>query len=254
GGDGAVHAFQVNTGKHVWSYHFAGEMINGNPVVNGDHVIIGHGDLNDDSAELGRIVCVDASKVKDKQPEVVWKIDGRIKAKFASPTLLDGRLYMPNDLGLLFCLDAKTGEQKWVTRYGKNTKGSPVIGDGKLYIGDVDGTFSIYELQGDKAPKLLQKQQFAAEINGTPSIVNSRVYFLTSEECYCLAAKDGKPEPGTPPALPKNEPAPQGAKVATVQVFPADITVHPGEAIDFTVKTFDDKGRLIGTAKGAWSL
>src|SRR5262249_18039668 len=80
------------------------------------------------------------------------------------------------------------------------------------------------------------------------------VYFLTSEECYCLAAKDGKPEPGTPPALPKNEPAPQGAKVATVQVFPADITVHPGEAIDFTVKTFDDKGRLIGTAKGAWSL
>ena len=60
-------------------------------------------------------------------------MDG-IKAKFASPILHEGLLYVCDDVGDLYCLDAKTGEQKWEYEYGTETKGSPVLADGKIYI------------------------------------------------------------------------------------------------------------------------
>ena len=53
-------------------------------------------------------MCLDASQVQGGKPHVVWKREG-IKAKFASPVLLDGRLYIPDDVANLFCLDAKSG-------------------------------------------------------------------------------------------------------------------------------------------------
>jgi outer membrane protein assembly factor BamB len=44
GADGGVHAFQVRTGKKVWSYIFGTGMVNCSPVVEGTKVYIGHGD------------------------------------------------------------------------------------------------------------------------------------------------------------------------------------------------------------------
>ena len=39
GADGALHAFQVRTGKRVWSYLFAAGVINPSPVVVGNYVL-----------------------------------------------------------------------------------------------------------------------------------------------------------------------------------------------------------------------
>ena len=50
----------------------------------GNLVFIGHGEENPDNNEKGRIICLDASKVKDGKPELVWQKDG-IKVRYASP-------------------------------------------------------------------------------------------------------------------------------------------------------------------------
>src|SRR5262245_35395002 len=61
--DGGIHAVQVRTGKHVWSYHFGGKAINCSPVVEGNYVYCSHGEENNDIGELGRLVCDDAGNV-----------------------------------------------------------------------------------------------------------------------------------------------------------------------------------------------
>ena len=39
GGDGHLHAFQVNTGKKVWSFEFGNGAMNPAPVVDGNHAL-----------------------------------------------------------------------------------------------------------------------------------------------------------------------------------------------------------------------
>ena len=153
GGFAGVYAFRVRDGVKVWGYEICHEAVNLTPVVDGNLVYIGHGEENDNGTQ-GSVFCLDASEVKDGKPKLVWHVDG-IKAKFASPVVHDGMVYVPNDVGALYCLDAKTGNEKWVYQYGTETKGSPVLADGKIYIADVASNFLILkpgdnELRGDQ--------------------------------------------------------------------------------------------------------
>ena len=144
GGDGGIHAFRVRTGEKVWSYIFGSAAVNCAPVVAGGLVYIGQGENNIEGGDQGLIVCLDGSQVKDGKPKLVWQVP-QIKAKFGSPIFSDGRLYICNDAGTLYCLDGKDGKQLWKKKYGRNSKGSPVLADGKIYVGEEDGVFHILQ-------------------------------------------------------------------------------------------------------------
>jgi outer membrane protein assembly factor BamB len=196
GGDGGVHAFKVRTGEKVWSYIFGTGAVNCSPVVQGDLVFIGHGEENEGNTQ-GRVICVDAGKVTNGKPNKVWQVDG-IKVKFASPVLDRDRLYVCDELGALYCLSTKDGSQIWVYNYGKNTKGSPVLADGKIYIPEADARFHILKPNGNGCQELhsqfFRKKAGGADValNGSPAVCNNRVYFMTSDELYCIGKKDGK--------------------------------------------------------------
>ncbi len=260
GGDGGVHAFKVRTGEKVWSYIFGTAAVNCSPVVDGDLVYIGHGEENEGINEQGRVICLDGSKVDEKgQPKLVWKVDG-IKAKFASPVIHEGRLYICDDIGKLFCLDAKTGNTIWDIQYGKNTKGSPVWADGKIYIAEVNSKFHILK-PGPDSCEVLYTQFFRKpaggsdiEINGSPAVANGHVYFMTSNEMLCIGKKNHTARPDPIPAKPAETPVSQNDKPAHLQIFPADVVLHPGETIDLSVRSFNNHGQLLGEAKADWSL
>ena len=148
GADGGVHALRARTGERVWSYIFGSGAVNCSPVVDGNYIYIGHGEDNPDNNKQGRVICLDGSKVKDGKPELVWKNDD-VKDKFASPIILDGRLYVCDETATMFCLEAATGKQIWSYSYGRDCKGSPVWADGKIYVAEVNGRFHILK-PGDK--------------------------------------------------------------------------------------------------------
>lgn len=258
GGDGCVHAFKVRTGEKVWSYEFATAAVNCSPVVSGDRVFIGHGEENNGVAQQGRIVCVDGSEVKDGKPKLVWQVDG-IKVKFASPVIAEGLLYVCDDIGNLYCLDAKDGKKHWDFQYGKNTQGSPVLADGKIYLPEVDSRFHILKPKSDGC-EVLYSQAFRKkggediELNGSPAIVNGRIYFMTSKDLYCIGKKDHKAKADPiPPQLPEakgNDEPP-----AFLQVVPADVVLQPGESVELTVKAFNKYGQNVGSVKvDSWEL
>jgi outer membrane protein assembly factor BamB len=259
GGDGAVHAFKVRTGERVWSYLISSGGINPAPVVEGDYVYASHGDENLEGGERGMLVCLDGSKVTDGKPALVWQDAGHI-FKFASPLVHDGKLYVCDEGGTLYCFDAKKGDQLWRYSYGRSAKGSPVWADGKIYLTAVGGEFHIIQPQGDKKPKTLFKKTIesrlpgvALEMNGGPVVANSRVYFMTSQDMYCIGLKDAKAESDPIPAAVKEAAADPGAKAAHLQVVPADVTLTPGKSSSFKARLFDADGRFLRETKALWA-
>jgi outer membrane protein assembly factor BamB len=261
GAEGSIHALKVRTGEKVWSYPLSVTALNSSPVLQGSLVYMGHGLENADTQVgniQGRVVCLDASKVEDGKPALVWKRDG-IKARYASPIIDGERLYVPDEFARLHCLDAKNGKTLWRYSYGRNARGSPVLADGKIYVGEVNSRFYILQ-PGPKKCKLLHEQFFPSpdgtttvEINGTPAVANGRIYFGTAEGLYCIGKKGVRPAP-EPVATAAEEPADASARATHLQIVPADVVLYPGESTSFKVRAFDSRGRFLREVQAAWSL
>jgi outer membrane protein assembly factor BamB len=259
GADGAVHALRVRTGEVVWGYTIGQGAVNCSPVVDGNFVYIGQGEENPDNNFQGRVVCLDASQVQDKKPKLVWQVD-RIKAKFASPIIHEGRLYICDEIARMYCLDAKTGNQLWRHKYGRNAKGSPVWADGKIYVCPVNGQFCILK-PGDKSCETLYTQDFPSpdnvidvELNGSPAVADGRIYFSTSLETYCIGKKSrGAAAASIPPKPTEKQPGAE-AKVAHLQIVPGDVVLDPGQSVSFKARAFDAHGHFLREVKTEWSV
>lgn len=255
GSDGSVFGIKVRTGEPVWSYIVSKASINSSPVVDGNFVYIGQGEENPDNNVQGRVVCLDASQIKDGVPKEVWRVDG-IKARYASPIIHEGRLYMPDDAARLYCLDVKSGKEHWRYSYGRNARGSPVFADNKIYVGDVGSRFVILE-PGKTRCKQLNDEFYVApkgtgdvSLNGSPAVANGRVYFATSEEVICIGLKDGQ----SVPSKVLNPPVKAAGKIAHIQVVPGEVTLHAGKSATFKARGFDADGNFVKEVKAEWSL
>jgi outer membrane protein assembly factor BamB len=257
-GDGSVNAFQARTGKRVWRYLASKHGWNASIVSSGNFVYFSYDLDNLNSNRLGGVVCLDASKVTDGEPAVVWKREG-IEAGFPSPTLAEGTLYVMSDNAQLYAIDAATGKIKYHHGMGTIGKASPVYGDGKLYISDGNGRFAILKPEKTKF-KVLSQADFMDKpgreyvIFGSPAISDGHVFLATATMTYCIGPRAfTKQEVSVPPMA--AEPPAQGGPPAQIQVVPADVVLKPGEKVDFTVRGFDDMGRFTGEVKAEkWSV
>jgi outer membrane protein assembly factor BamB len=254
GGDGGLHAFKARTGQKVWSIIFGHGAINASPVVDGDRIYAGHGEPNLSGGQ-GSVICVNGAKVTDGKPELIWKVDG-IRVKYASPLLHANRLYVCNVVGEMSCLDAQNGKELWKYQYGQNTRGSPVWGDGKIYIPELDSRFHILKADDNGCKALASvffrgKGEEPVELTGSPAICDGRIYFLTSEELLCIGRQDRVPIAVVDGIKAQ---ASSNAKPSHLQIVPADVSLTPGQAVNFRALAYDDKGELIGEVKADWSL
>lgn len=258
-GDGGIYALQAGTGIKVWEFPMSKRGINSSVVVDGTMVYASHSEENvGESTAMGRLVALDAGRIADGKPALAWSVDGFL-AGYASPAIQDGILYAVDNSANVVAFDGATGEELWLENIGIAQRASPVIGDGKLYVSDVDGKLHILKLAGREAPEKTDLDHFenadgsATQVNGSPAIANGRVYFITNNTLYCIGTPDGKagqPRPAVgPPAS-----APAGAEPVHLQVVPGEINLVPGGTARFAARLFDAKGRLIGETEAEWAL
>jgi len=253
GGDGGIHAFQARTGKKVWTYKANKHGMNSSCLIDGD-LVYGTWDLdNYDSNKLGGVACLDGSKVTNGEPQIVWKKEG-VEDGFPTVTLANGTLYAFTDNAQLYAFDAKTGKQKFRKGLGRIGKASPVFADGKLYIAEANGLFSIVK-PGEDSVQILSKNDFMDKpgreyvIFGSPAISDGHIFLATATTLYCIGPKEfAKQEAAVPPA-PNEEAVPADSQPAVVQVVPADVVLHPGGQANFAARTFDALGRPLSEAK-----
>lgn len=256
--DGGLCGLKARTGEKVWGAVFSKRGLNSSPVADGNLVYACHSEENLDTTEMGGVYCFDASQLTNGEPKLVWRRTG-LRVGYATPALINGRLYVAENGGHLVCLDAKTGDTIWQFKYGTEAKASPVVADGKVYIGEVASKFHILEA-GDKTAKRLHAVDFPAgaagenfEINGSAAVADGKVYIVTGTDLYCIGTKDGKA--GTPANLPVEKPAEPNSDIGHLQVVPADVVLSKGGSQAFKVRAFDANGRFLKeVAAEEWSL
>ena len=263
GSDGAMHALKANTGEPVWNWLVSKRGLNTAALVVGDDVIVTHSEENIISNEMGMLAAVPTSStgvLADKGAR--WLVRG-VQAGYASPVSDGERIYLLDNGGVLLAFDLKSGTELWKQTIGTIAKASPVLADGKLYLGtentgDAGGKFFIIKPGPDKAEILdqdwLGTPQQSEQIIASPIVARGRVYVTSMDALYAIGPKTA-PASAAKPA-PASEAAPAAAGPATlVQVTPTELILKPGETIALTVRAFDAKGNPVASPGAAtWAL
>ena len=96
----------------------------------------------------------------------------------------DGLLYMTNDVGVVTCADARTGEPVWRHRLGGVFFASPVAGDGKVYLTSETGE-TIVMLAG-REPRVLSRNDLGERLIASPAISNGRIFLRSDGTLFAL--------------------------------------------------------------------
>jgi outer membrane protein assembly factor BamB len=125
-----------------------------------------------------------------------------------SVVIKDDVLYIADYSGLFHCLDAKTGKRHWVYDMLAASWGSPLVVDGKVYIGDEDGDVAIFKHSAD--PNVAMKKEggemkpFYGEINmgnsvySTPIVADNVLYIANRTHLFAIQ-NGAKPVVANPP-------------------------------------------------------
>lgn len=143
--NGSVDGYDVQAGKQIWSY----DQISGNTVpsatVNGDRVYVGasqrRGSSNGASAAASNC-CLQITPGRAPGYRVVWKAKNAV-CSFASPLAHRGYVYYVNRVGAVYCLDAATGEQKYLKRIGGSCWAQPIGAGDFVYFFIRDGRTAV---------------------------------------------------------------------------------------------------------------
>ncbi len=254
--DGVIYAIKPQTGEPVWKYEISKRGINTGVVVRGTNAILTHSEENLASNEMGMMVAVDATaKGEIKKEQVKWTVYGW-QGGFSSPVLDGERLYQVDNGANLAAFDVNTGKQLWLQNLGTIQKASPVLADGKLYVGTENGKFFILRPTATGC-EVLDQDQLGTEsqpeaIIASAAVANGRVYFVSDSNLYAIGKKTNGATSQGPPVegLPNpNRP------VAHVQVSPTELILKPGDSARFRVRLFDENGTFIREEQSAtWAL
>ncbi len=148
-GDGWVRGYEAVTGKKLWEFDTnpkdsvwpktRNELIS-TPVIYEDKVYIANGQDPEHGEGVGHLYAIDATKRGDITADAArsgssTRSADRSRRRRSST----GCVYMPDFSGFLHCLDAKTGQEYWKHDMLAAVWGSPLVVDGKVYLGDEDG-------------------------------------------------------------------------------------------------------------------
>ena len=100
--------------------------------------------------------------------------------------IADGLLFVADFSGLFHCLDLKTGKPLWTHDMLAASWGSPLIVDGKVYIGDEDGDISIFTLARDK--DLLAEINMGNSVYSTPIVAGDTLYIANKSHLFAIRA------------------------------------------------------------------
>jgi outer membrane protein assembly factor BamB len=265
GSDGAMHALKIATGEKVWSWLVSKRGLNTAALVVGPDVIVSHSEENIISNEMGMLAAMPADKRGELSDRDARWLVRNVQAGYASPVSDGERLYVADNGGILLAFDLKTGNHLWDENLGTIQKSSPVLADGKLYVGTENGRFFIIKPGPAKAEildsDLLGTEQEPEAIIASPAVARGRVYVVSMSGLYAIGPK-GAPRSSSNGGAREvagtsgEAAAPlQTGTPASLLVTPTELIVKPGEAVSLTLRAFDEKGRAVAApAQATWAL
>lgn len=173
-----LYAYDPATGQELWkmAYGFLGFSVVPRPVLFGDLLVMS---TSFNQPELLAVKLAGPATA----PAIAWQTK-KGAPTMSSPLVLGHLVYMVSDKGVGTCLDAKTGEAVWSERLGGNFSSSPMLADGRIYVGNRDG--DMFVIKPGREFELLATNHLDGGIFATPAAVGRAIFLRTEHALYRL--------------------------------------------------------------------
>ncbi|MFT4549480.1 MAG: outer membrane protein assembly factor BamB [Verrucomicrobiales bacterium] len=179
----ACFAYDPATGEELWFLTYAGYS-------NASRVIVedGMAFINTGFGKphlLG--VRLDGKMSGDvTESHVEWDVFKRVP-KRSSPVVLDRRIYMVNDEGILTCLNVDDGSEIWSDRLRGHFSASVLAADGRIYFFSEMG--DAYAIAVGDEFELLATNHFESGFMASPAVAGKSFFLRTKTHVYRVEGK-----------------------------------------------------------------
>ena len=225
GGNGWLYAFEPLTGEPIWRFDLnpkdatwelggrgTRNSIIATPVFFENSVLLAVGQDPEHGEGVGHLYRVDATKTGDVSPQTadgqpnpnsaqIWHYggsdeDGAVTGRkgeyifrrtLSNVVVADGLVFAADTTGYVHCLDFRTGKRYWEYDTLAAIWGSPMVVDGKVFVGDEDGDLVI--LQAGKEKKVLAEKIFPSSFYSTPVLANGRIFIADRSRLFVFEAE-----------------------------------------------------------------
>ncbi|MGA2722068.1 MAG: PQQ-binding-like beta-propeller repeat protein [Bryobacteraceae bacterium] len=195
-GDGWVRGYEALTGKKLWEFdtnpkdsvwpRTRNEIVS-TPVIWQNRVFIANGQDPESGQGPGHLYAIDATKRGDiTATGRLWHYD-KIKRSISTGAIWNGLLFYADFTGYLHCLDVNTGQPYWTHDTLSAVWGSPMVIDGKVYLGDEDGDVLI--MQAGKQFKLIATVSMGSNVYSTPVPAGGTLFVANRNQLFAIAQK-----------------------------------------------------------------
>ena len=197
-GDGWVRGYEALTGKKLWEFDMnpkdsvwpktRNEVIS-TPVFYDNVVYIANGQDPEHGEGVGHLYAIDPTKRGDiTETGRIWHYD-KIRRSISTGSVYNGILFYSDFSGFLHALDAKTGKPFWTHDMFAAIWGSPMVIDGKVYLGDEDG--DIVVMAADRTLKVIAESNMGSSVYSTPVPANGALYVVNRNQLFALKDDGG---------------------------------------------------------------
>lgn len=178
--------YRVRDGKKIRYATRAGPSeVLATPVVYKDRVYVAIGQDPEHGEGAGNLVCIDASGRGDiTSTHRVWSYQ-KIARSISTLAIHDGLVYAADFSGFVYCLDAETGKEYWVHDTKGHIWASPLVADGKVFIGNEDGYMTI--LAAGRELKVINEVDMKSPIYSSAIAANGVLYVATHTHLFAIA-------------------------------------------------------------------
>ena len=193
-GDGWIRSYEVLTGKKLWEFDLnpkdsvwpktRNEVI-ATPVIWENKVFIANGQDPEHGEGVGHLYSIDATKRGDiTETGRLWHYD-KIRRSISTGAVYNGLLFYSDFSGFLHCLDENTGKPYWTHDLLSAVWGSPMVIDGKVYLGDEDG--DVVVLEASKEKKLIAQMNMGSSVYATVVPANGTLFVMNRNQLWALS-------------------------------------------------------------------
>ena len=118
----------------------------------------------------------------------VWKAGSLLEFQ---PVLANGFLYLVENTGIAFAINANNGHIKWQRKVGSLNASSPAWNNDRIYIATLSGAMTCLDARNGH---LIWKRNIPSRSESSPIVIHGVVYFGSEDgTVYALRASDGHP-------------------------------------------------------------
>jgi outer membrane protein assembly factor BamB len=176
-GGNVLDAYEPTDGRRLWQCEaFKGNRAISGPTLAGDTVFAVQG-------MKGPVFAVKAGGTDiESASRVRWKYPCTTSPDAASPLVTGGLVFMVNNDGIAYCLDAGTGKEVWKERLRGEFRATPLAADENVYFLSKSGKATI--IKAARTFEILAECDLGEETIASPAVSSGNLFIRTKNNIY----------------------------------------------------------------------